>query len=56
MLTGLLPGHLYDFRVRAVNSAGWGDFSSVTELLTPSETHRGGAKAAEPTGSDVMDW
>ncbi|CAN0083379.1 unnamed protein product, partial [Sphacelaria rigidula] len=37
ILTGLLPNHIYDFRVRANNSAGWGDYSEVTELQTPSE-------------------
>lgn len=54
-LTGLVPGHVYDFRVRAVNSAGWGDFSSVTELNTPSEKTKGGAKAVEQEDNGVTD-
>lgn len=37
ILTGLMPGQTYGFRVRALNSAGWGDFSETTELVMPSE-------------------
>lgn len=54
-LTGLVPGHVYDFRVRAVNSAGWGEFSSVTELNTPSEKAKGGARAVELEDNGVTD-
>lgn len=41
ILTGLSPGQVYDFRVRAFNSAGWGEFSAIVELQMPSERRTG---------------
>lgn len=41
ILTGLSPGQVYDFRVRALNSAGWGDFSAMVEVQMPSERKAG---------------
>lgn len=49
ILTGLLPRQLYDFKVRALNSAGWGEFSPTIELQMPSERKRGGDEASETT-------
>lgn len=50
ILTGLSPGHLYYFRVRAVNSEGWGEFSSDTEVKMPSEREK-----AEAHDEDELD-
>lgn len=47
ILTGLLPSHTYDFRVRATNAAGWSDYSAITELKTLSEKQKGCAVVAE---------
>lgn len=55
ILTGLVPGHVYDFRVRAVNAAGWGEFSSVTELKTPSDKAKGGGKTVQDEDDSVVD-
>lgn len=49
ILTGLSPDELYFFRVRAVNSAGWGDFSAVTEFQMPRARDKGGAPVVEAT-------
>lgn len=35
ILARLLPNRTCDFRVRAKNSAGWGDYSETNELQTP---------------------
>lgn len=53
ILTGLSPGHVYFFRVRAANSEGWGDFSSDTEFKMPthSEREKEGAPAEEESDS-----
>ena len=49
ILTGLYPGQMYDFKVRARNSAGWGDFSPTVELQMPSERTKGGDNSSEAT-------
>lgn len=57
ILTGLSPGHLYSFRVRAVNSEGWGAFSSDTEVQMPSvngEREKEGAVPAEDESEESM--
>lgn len=41
ILTGLSPGQLYDFRVRALNAAGWGDFSAMVEITMPKDRKTG---------------
>lgn len=37
ILTGMNTGDWYDFKVRAVNSAGNGDFSSTTAFQMPGQ-------------------
>ena len=56
ILTGLSPGHLYSFRVRAVNSEGWGDFSSDTEVQMPinAEREKKGAAPVEDESEDSI--
>lgn len=54
-LLGLLPGHTYDFRVRALNSTGWGEFSPVTEFRTPSDKNRGGGTTTNSSSGGSTD-
>lgn len=49
ILTGLVPGQLYDFKVRALNCAGLGEFSPTVDLQMPSERRRDGDEASEAT-------
>lgn len=57
--TGVVPGRIYGFRVRARNAFGWGDFSSYITLKTavaPYQMMAPSTSIDEATGNVKIAW
>lgn len=56
-VTGLTPGHNYNFRYRAKNDFGWGPYSNIATIKAATSPDQMDVPMTSTVGSDVrIEW